>query len=248
LHSVGGNLSIFSTGLTDMTGLDNLASIGGSLSIFSTGLTDMTGLDRLASIGGSLIIYGNDSLASLYGLESLNSLEGDMILGLWDYHSGDCDGNPVLTDISGLSNVEGGSIEYVQIMCNYSLSECAISSICEYLAAQGGYGDIFGNATGCNSPEEVEAACGVGLYENAKPDPQITISPNPSSTNITIELPTTPYKNTFMTIYNIDGLQLLSRTITEQQTMVEVSGLPQGVYFVRVADDRMVQVGKFMKR
>jgi len=61
-------------------------------------------------------------------------------------------------------------------------------------------------------------------------------------------MPNTPIKNTFMTIYNINGQVILSRQITEQQTMLDVSGLSPGVYFVKVADERTVQIGKFVKQ
>ena len=51
-----------------------------------------------------------------------------------------------------------------------------------------------------------------------------------------------------MTIYYIDWQQLLTGQITEQQTVVDVVGLPQGVYIVRVFNDRTMQVGKFVKQ
>ena len=50
-----------------------------------------------------------------------------------------------------------------------------------------------------------------------------------------------------MTIYSISGQQLMAQQITEQQTVLDVSGLPQGVYFVKVSNDKTVQVGKFVK-
>jgi hypothetical protein len=61
-------------------------------------------------------------------------------------------------------------------------------------------------------------------------------------------MPTTPDKNTFMTIYNMSGQALLSRQITEQQMVVSVSGFPKGVYLVKVSNERMVQVEKFVKQ
>jgi hypothetical protein len=75
----------------------------------------------------------------------------------------------------------------------------------------------------------------------------IEFYPNPASNSITISMPTTPQKNTFLTIYNINGQQIIKRQITEGQTVVDVSGLVSGVYFVRVSNDRTVQVGKMVK-
>ncbi len=50
-----------------------------------------------------------------------------------------------------------------------------------------------------------------------------------------------------MTIFNISGQQMMTRQIMEKHTVVDVSGLPTGVYFLRITDDTTVQVGKFVK-
>jgi len=94
----------------------------------------------------------------------------------------------------------------------------------------------------------VKANCKYGFEDYAISENRITIYPNPAATAITIETPTTPNRNTFMTIININGQALISRQVTEQEMVVDVSGLSQGVYFVRVRDDRTVQVGKFVKQ
>jgi len=87
-----------------------------------------------------------------------------------------------------------------------------------------------------------------GISEKPLTTESFKIYPNPSSSQITIETPTTPYKNTFMTIIDITGKELFTRQITEQQTVVDVSGLVSGVYLVRVSNDRTVIVGKFVKQ
>jgi hypothetical protein len=96
----------------------------------------------------------------------------------------------------------------------------------------------------------VEEACLLGVDESTvnHQESSISILPNPASTQITIETPTTPTKNTFLTIFNINGQQLIQRQITEPIINVDVSGLVSGVYFVKVADERTVQVGKFVKQ
>lgn len=77
----------------------------------------------------------------------------------------------------------------------------------------------------------------------------VHIYPNPSSINITIELPniTTQQKNTTLTIYNLAGQQILWRLITEPQTVLDLSGLSSGIYFVKLMSDNGVMVGKFVK-
>jgi photosystem II stability/assembly factor-like uncharacterized protein len=88
----------------------------------------------------------------------------------------------------------------------------------------------------------------VGISEQNKNTSNLSIRPNPTSNQITISTPTTPNKNTIVTMFNIGGQQIMEYQIAEQQTVVDVSGLPQGVYFVRIRDDRTVQVGKFVKQ
>jgi photosystem II stability/assembly factor-like uncharacterized protein len=87
----------------------------------------------------------------------------------------------------------------------------------------------------------------VGMDDQNKTTCKISLYPNPSSTSITILTSTPPNKNTFMVICNLNGQQLFKYQITEQQTVVDVAGLPQGVYFVRVVNDNSVNVGKFVK-
>lgn len=88
----------------------------------------------------------------------------------------------------------------------------------------------------------------VGINEVPESLESISVYPNPASTIITFSTPTKPEKNTILTIIDITGKQLIMRQITEKQTVVDVSGLSQGVYFVRVADDRAVRVSKFIKQ
>jgi hypothetical protein len=201
-------------------------------------LISLSGLDNLNSIEGLLDIEGNGTLTSLTGLNNLTSIGGFMWIGL----------NDVLTSLTGLDNIDAGSITELHINYNYSLSTCDIQSVCDYLASPNGTIEIHDNAVGCNSQEEVESACGVGYKESNISENQLYIYPNPSSTQITIETPSTPFKNTLLTIYNINGQQLISRLITEETTVTDVSTLVSGVYIVKVTDERMVQVGKLIKQ
>ncbi len=155
---LAGDVEISGSDITHLDGLSNLTSIGEDLSIYGdSSLTDLTGLTSLTSLGGSLIIYSNNSLTSLSGLDGLNSIGGYTAIGIRRGMS--VYGNPNLTNITGLENIEAGSVGNLQILGNHSLSDCAINSICDYLAIPGSNPWIEGNAPGCNSPEEVQAAC-----------------------------------------------------------------------------------------
>jgi hypothetical protein len=229
--------------LSNLTGLNNVITIGGDLFIsYNESLTSLSGLEGLTSIGGGLTIAEDISLPNLSGLDNLTSIGG----GLW-IEGGD-NGNPALTSLSGLDNIAEGSINDLIIIGNYSLSTCDVQSICDYLANPNGTVEIYDNATGCNSPEEVDSACVYLSNGEVNLPPAFYIYPNPASTTITISTPTTPNKNTSLTICNISGQQLISRQITEQQTIVDVSWLPQGVYIVKVTDESEVQVGKIIRQ
>jgi hypothetical protein len=144
--------------------------------------------------------------------------------------------------------MDAGSITELHINYNYSLSTCDIQSVCDYLVSPDAIIEIHDNAVGCNSQAEVESACGVGYKESNTSENQLCIYPNPSYTQITIETPTTPFKNTFLTIYNINGQQIISQQIMEETTVIDVNTLPRGIYIVKVTDDRTVMVGKFIRQ
>jgi hypothetical protein len=248
LTSIGDYLYIFDNALlTSLTGLENLDSIGGDLFICcSNTLTSLMGMDNLTSIGGNLIIghpeiYGNPALTSLTGLNNLTSIGGG--IGIV--------GNSALTSLIGLDNIDAGSISDLTIHINNSLSTCAVQCICDYLASPNGTIDIFGNATGCSSPEEVELACetvGVGQLAVDSWQLAVIVYPNPASSLITVEADELLTNCTF-TIYNLHGQEVLRQRITQETTVLDISHLPSGIYFYRTStiDHRQSAMGNLVK-
>jgi len=222
--SVGGGLIIYINAvLSSLAELDNVTSVGGVLFIWgNAALSSLAGLDNVTSIGGELRIGDNGALSSLAGLDNVTSVGGNLIIYL----------NAVLSSLAGLDNINAETIENLGIYNNQWLSGCAILSICNYLANPNGITDISDNATGCNSPEEILDSCeaiGVNIDEQFIAD-KLVIYPNPSQTSITIETPTTPNKNTTLTICSLKGQELITQKITGLQTVVDVSGLAHGVW------------------
>jgi hypothetical protein len=245
LISVGGSLHVRGNDvLTSLNGLNNMISIGGGLVIdgnngLNDQLSDLTGLNSLGSIGGGLYIGeylsgGNHSLTSLNGLESLTSIGGALYII----------GNHSLTNIAGLQNINAGSINGLSIARNMSLSNCEVQGICDYLANPHGYINVWGNATGCNSFAEVEAACAAVSVEDINNHNLVSIYPNPASDELTIESPATGV----LSILNLNGQQLLIQEITGPKTQLDISNLPFGVYLVKLVGEKGVQVGKFVKQ
>ena len=138
LTFVGGDLTINGNlYMTSLTGLDNLTSIGGSLRIYwNDSLTSLTGLENLTSVGGSLVIQDIPALTSLVGLNNLTSIGGGLMI----------DNNITLNSLTGLDNIDAGSISNLYIRNNSSLSNCAVQSICDYLASPNGTIEIHDNA------------------------------------------------------------------------------------------------------
>jgi hypothetical protein len=201
-------------------------------------IVDLSGLSGLTSVGGNLAISYSYLLTSLSGLNNLTSIGGDLNIF----------GNDLLTSLTGLDGINAGSIVNLRIVGNDALSTCAIRSICDYLASPNGTIEIHTNAASCNSPEEVDSVCVYLLYRETYFEPAVVIFPNPASTTITISTPTTPDKNSFLTIFSIDGHKLIHRQITGQHMVVDVSGLSQGIYFVRFNNNRTMLVSKFVKQ
>ena len=76
---------------------------------------------------------------------------------------------------------------------------------------------------------------------------QISIYPNPSSDYITIETSATLTKS-HLSILNLTGQEFLTRQISESKTVIDISPLPSGVYFVRLTNEKTVEVGKIIKQ
>ncbi len=264
LTSIGDYLFISGNiALTSLSGLDNLTSIVEDLIISGNiALTSLSGLDNLTLIGGHLGIGENFSLISLSGLENLNSVGGgvgiganyallslsalDNLTSIGGYL--DISGNGALTSLSGLDNIEAASITDLTITNNSSLSDCVAQSICDYLAAPNGTITISNNAPGCNSPEEVIAACeGQGIGDKPAEDTRnwnVNIFPNPGSGIITVEFEMQEVAYVTVAIFNLTGQQVAEpvyelKTPGQQQVQFDVSGLPPGVYYCRLqAGDR----------
>jgi acyl-[acyl carrier protein]--UDP-N-acetylglucosamine O-acyltransferase len=236
--SIGGNLELRYLALTSMTGLDNVTSVGGHLSIYHNfALTSLTGLESLTSIGGDLLIEGNGALTILTGLESLTSI-GESIK---------IEGNGALTNLTGLDNIDAGSFYFLYIFNNPLLSYCEVQSICDFLSSPFAICQFYNNAIGCNSTTEVVAACEAMSVEGLNQSGRFSMYPNPSSDYITIETSAIPTKSQ-LSIMNLNGQHLITLQITEPKTQLDISTLPNGVYFVQLTGERTVEVRKFVKQ
>jgi len=86
-----------------------------------------------------------------------------------------------------------------------------------------------------------------GVSDMGNHQNRLLIYPNPTSAQITIEIPATATNNILLTIHDLKGQQLISREITDENTVIDISGLNSGMNFVKVADNRTVQIEKLIK-
>jgi N-acetylneuraminic acid mutarotase len=223
--------------ISNLNGLLGIKSIEGRLWIttWNNGLTTLAGLDSLNSIGGELYISDNSALSNFVSLGTLTSIGGELTIY----------SNNSLTSLTGLDNIEANSIESINIQWNSSLSNCDVLSICDYLASPGGIVEIEDNAPGCNSPDEVEEAC-FNSVEEINTRNGISIIPNPSNNKITISSPAIT-GNTLLSIFNVSGKKVIEKQLTDNETQIDISALPRGVYFVRLQNENMVEIGKIVK-
>jgi hypothetical protein len=214
------------------------SEIQGGVTIWGDDIGNLDGLSNITKIGGFLEIRDNPVLTNLTGLLNVTQIGGTLYIG-------NC---YVLTSIDGIKNIDASSIILLHIIGNISLSDCAVQSVCDYLASPNGFFEIYGNGSGCGSEGEVFYQCVQEVKESEQID-NFTISPNPATTAITISLPTTtPVDNTTLSIYNVSAQQVILRCITEPITVLDIGALTQGVYFARVTADKTVMVNKFIKR
>jgi hypothetical protein len=221
LTTIGELLIHHNNSLTNLSGLANLTSIGGFLEIRGNyALTSLMGLEGLTSIPGALIIYANPSLTNLAGLHNVTSIEGTL----------DIEANDSLTSLTGLDSIDAGSITDLTITDNISLSTCEAKSICDYLASPNGPINIYFNATGCNTQQEVEDACAVVGVESLNSESSFSLYPNPASDIITVSgLPV----NSEIRIMDLTGKQMMTEKMLNTINTFDIHNLPQGVYILR---------------
>jgi hypothetical protein len=105
-----------------------------------------------------------------------------------------------------------------------------------------GYQD-YGNANKATVMKYDSVYAGV----NEPQESRFSLYPNPVTDKITVETSSTPTQSQ-LSIMNVNGQQLITRHITEPKTQIDISNLPSGVYFVRLTNNRTVEVGKFIKQ
>jgi len=260
--SIGGDFITFETSISDFTGLNHLTFIGRDLdiesshllsslngleSLYSIGrdlkiinnntLVGVSGVNNLTHIGGGIDIWMNNALTNLEGLINVTSIGGTLFIWF----------NPVLNSLVGLDNIDPGSVESLIISRNPTLSTCEVQSICDLLANPGSNIQIHDNATGCNNPAEVEAACAAISVENLTNDKVFAIFPNPSAGFIYFKFDSDQSGPWEVRLTNALGTRIKSIRVSDPDEAVDISDLPTGIYFCLISSKSLNFNGKFVK-
>jgi hypothetical protein len=195
-----------------------------SFQTYYPGCTDLEGnLILHGGLGGSSGNYNN-----LNGLSVITSING--ILAIF--------GANYLTSLKGIDNIDASSISDLYIMSSPYLSECEVQSICDYLANPNGGVAIEENAYGCNSPEEVQAACDAVSIQEQKPEPFFRIFPNPASQYLFIDN-RSGYNIDKILIYNTVG-QIINLQ-DYKEPFIDISEFDQGIYILEITTRELVR-------
>lgn len=71
-----------------------------------------------------------------------------------------------------------------------------------------------------------------------------TIKPNPAINNLII---TTPYRDLMISIYNINGKQLLNQELKGNENEINISSFSKGIYILKIITDNGIGIKKFIK-
>ncbi len=267
LMSIGGDLEIrHNSVLMNLSGLRNMSSIAGKLSIEgNNSLSHINGLSKVNALGGELIVSTNKALQSLNGLNNITSILGGLSIinnnelislagleGLTEIN-GEllARENNKLASINELGNIDAATITELNIFDNPSLSACAIESVCNYLASPNGITNIYGNAPGCDSQQEVKKDCPLSIEDPALAD-DFVVSPNPIGDKVVLLFNPVEPGEIVIDLFNSSGSSIYNRHFKfsqadEQHIVLDMNGHPTGVYFLRVIIAGKVSTRKILK-
>jgi len=108
------------------------------------------------------------------------------------------------------------------------------------------------NTSGCSFSDTIVVTMIItGLHPNLLQENELFIYPNPTSTQITIRLATVndnKHKHTTMNIYDVTGKAILHAVLETQQSTLDVSFLPTGIYIIKIQTENSVYSRKFIKQ
>ncbi|MBC8319883.1 MAG: T9SS type A sorting domain-containing protein [Bacteroidetes bacterium] len=116
-----------------------------------------------------------------------------------------------------------------------------------YLLSVNFANDTTGYAVGSNGVilKTINGGITVGLDEDHQ-SINCNIYPNPTKDIITISSPSLK-GNTQLSIFNVSAEKVMEKLLIDIETQMDISALPRGIYFLRLQNEKVVEVGKIVK-
>jgi hypothetical protein len=159
-----------------------------------------------------------------------------------DLTSLDCDSNQLTSlDLSknedlllGIGQDQELSLSHMPNLCEVCVWELPFPPADKYVDTTGSPNIVF--TTNCT------ATALNGYHDKSA----VYIYPNPAVDIINIEIEDPG--NTIVMIYNVNGILVYSKASHSKSEQIDVSGFPDGIYFVKAMQDKVVKVGKVFVR
>lgn len=197
----------------------------------------------LTFVGGEFWIQNNELLTDISSLSSLNNVGENMGVIY----------NSSLSSLSGLDNIYPESVFNLSIHNNPLLASCDIESICDYLMNPAGIVEIYDNAIGCNSIEEVEENCYViPSVENSTFTNDFILSPNPVSGSVNLQFEISEQGKVSCGLFDI-SIVMVKPIINEEkipgtyQMKIALSDLKPVIYFCILKTSERIRISKIIK-
>ncbi|HXB13664.1 MAG TPA: ice-binding family protein [Bacteroidia bacterium] len=151
--------------------------------------------------------------------------------------------------VKGAVNINNYSLFKGTIICNNGAINLSTGVTLDgrALTTAGKYTTAAMTDTGAVLPGDC-LALGISSLNAVNSEETVTIYPNPFNSSTTIVLNgASPMDKAEFRMYNLLGQEVASTTITNQETILETSKLPSGIYFYQVVNnDKLIQSGKLI--
>ena len=86
----------------------------------------------------------------------------------------------------------------------------------------------------------------VGINDRHNDQGAMRIYPNPVRNTVTVETMQSSFNST-LSVFNINGQELLTKQVLSPKTQLDLSGFAKGVYTIRLLNNDKVEVRKIVK-
>lgn len=221
--------------VSNIQALSQLDSVYGIFQVWGQDLlTSLSGLGQLSHVGATLAVFQNPELITFgNGLQLIEHIGNDLRI----------EDNPKLNNISSLDHpvdVNGA----LAIIGNTVLSDCAVESVCDYIATPVTFVAISGNGSGCVSEMVVQSMC-ISSTEEQAFRAGINLFPNPATDRIIVrDAEGNPLQ--FARMFDVMGKNITMPGLNTDGS-VDLSALVGGLYGLEVVSGKHRTMVVFVK-